>query len=129
MTAAATAPSPFVPNAPSLKTVSAQELSSKITVALGRLDSLTTQGRTILKKELMPVLREIKTRFKKGETITMYSDEKKKDVTYKGIVSYLKAVGLTDSIVRGWEFRLRTGEAKSEQSRAHCADALCSVGL
>ena len=39
----------------------------------------------------------------------MYSDEKKKDVTYKGISSYLKAVGLTDSIVRGWEFRLRTG--------------------
>ncbi len=70
--------------------------------SIEQLNSLTNKGRKEVKERLLPALQEIKRRIKAGETVYGHDT----------IQSYLTSVGLTDNIVRSWEFRLREQELR-----------------
>src|SRR5437870_12509864 len=78
------------------------QLHSIVISAMDNLRILTKKGRTEVQERLLPALTEIKSRLRTGEEVAGHTS----------IKDYLEAVGLTDSIVRGWEFRLRNKELK-----------------
>lgn len=77
--------------------LSAAELDQLVKDSVQQLHLLSQKGRAELRKRLLPGLTEIKKRIKAGEEIG----------GHKTVESYLQSVGLTSSMVRGWEFRLQ----------------------
>jgi hypothetical protein len=76
------------------------QLHSIVLNAIDELKILTRKGRKELQERLLPALHEIKRRLKNGEEVAGHTS----------IKDYMESVGLTDSVVRGWEFRMHKKE-------------------
>lgn len=107
MSTAATAPAltpestPFVPNA-EMSAMSGGELDSFVRQSIGVLATLSRQGQKEMRERLMPALLEVKRRFAEGQAVAGFTT----------LTAYLRSVGLTPAIMRGWEFRLREEQLK-----------------
>jgi hypothetical protein len=81
---------------------SAKALHSIVCDSIKELTVLSRRGQTELRQRLLPALQEVRRRIAKGETIDGYN----------ALTDYLSAVGLSEGVIRKWEFRLREKELK-----------------
>ncbi len=81
---------------------SAKALHSIVCDSVKELTALSRRGQTELRQRLLPALQEVRRRIAKGETIDGYDT----------VTDYLSAVGLSEGVIRKWEFRLREKELK-----------------
>jgi alkylated DNA repair dioxygenase AlkB len=71
-----------------------------VTGSIKELTALSRRGQTELRQRLLPALQEVRNRIAKGEAVDGCDTMK----------AYLSSVGLSDGILRQWEFRLREKE-------------------
>ena len=66
------------------------------------IDGTQSQGHTELRQRLLPALQEVRNRLARGEQVNGHDT----------ITGYLAAIGLSEGVIRKWEFRLREKELK-----------------
>ena len=81
---------------------SANELHRIVCDSASQLTALSQKGHAELRQRLLPALQEVRHRLRKGETIDGHDT----------IKEYLAAIGLSEGVIRQWEFRFREKELK-----------------
>lgn len=79
-----------------------------VTDSIKELTALTRRGQKELRQRLLPALQEVRSRINKGEAVDGYDTMK----------AYLAAVGLSEGVIRQWEFRFREKTAAPESKRS-----------
>lgn len=73
-----------------------------VTGSIKELTALSRRGQTELRQRLLPALQEVRNRLTKGEQVNGHDT----------ITGYLAAIGLSEGVIRKWEFRLRETDLK-----------------
>jgi hypothetical protein len=81
---------------------SGAQLDRIVRVSVSELTALSRKGQKELRERLLPALQEVRRRLKAGQSVDGYTD----------ITDYLESVGLSEGVIRKWEFRLREKELR-----------------